>query len=212
MFSDKEQFLKELTEKNEPSITDKLREAVVGIAGCGGLGSNVAAALVRVGIKKLIIADFDEVSLSNLNRQFFFVEDIGKLKVDALCDNLKKINPFVEIEKKPRKVSKGNLFELFKGADVIVEAFDEAVEKSMIIDAFLGEERLKGKYLVSASGMAGFDSSNTIQTKKFSDRIFIVGDFSSESCEKGVMAPRVCIASAHEANMVVRIITGELNP
>lgn len=212
MFSDKEQFLKGLTEKNEPSVTDKLRKAVIGIAGCGGLGSNVAVALVRIGIKKLILVDFDEVVLSNLNRQFFFTEDIGRLKVDALCDNLKKINPFVEIEKKHQKIIKENLFELFKEADVLVEAFDEVADKSMIIDTFLREDGFREKYLVCASGMAGFDSSNTIQTKKFADRVFIAGDFCSESCEKGVMANRVLIAAAHEANMIVRIIAGELVP
>lgn len=212
MFSDKEEFLKGLTEKNAPSITDKLRKAVVGIAGCGGLGSNVAAALVRVGVKKLIIVDFDKVVLSNLNRQFFFVDDIGKFKVDALCDNLRRISPFVEVEKKHLKVTKDNLFELFKEADVIVEAFDEALDKSMIVDTFLGIDWLREKYLVCASGIAGFESSNIIQTKKFGDRVFITGDFCSQSCEKGVMANRVWIAAAHQANMVVRIIAGELNP
>ncbi len=212
MLFDKEQFFKGLTEKNEPSVTDKLRKAVVGIAGCGGLGSNVAGALARVGVKKLIIVDPDEVVLSNLNRQFFFIDDIGKFKVDALCDNLKRINPFVEIEKKWLKINKDNLFELFKEADVIVEAFDEAVEKSMIIDSFLEKDEFKEKYLVCASGVAGVESSNTIQTKKFADRVFISGDFCSQSCEKGVMANRVLIAAAHQANMVVRIIAGELDP
>jgi sulfur carrier protein ThiS adenylyltransferase len=208
MLFDKEQFLKGLTEKNETSVTGKLRKAIVGISGCGGLGSNVAAALVRVGVKKLIIVDFDEVVLSNLNRQFFFVDDIGKRKVDALYDNLKRINPFVEIEKKHLKINKDNLFELFKEADVIVEAFDEAAEKAMIIDTFLGNNEFRRKYLVCASGIAGFESSNTIQTKKFGERVFIAGDFCSQSCEKGVMANRVLIGAAHEANMVVRIIAG----
>lgn len=208
MLFDKEQFLNGLTERNEPSVTDKLQKAVVGIAGCGGLGSNVAAALARVGVKKLIIVDFDKVVLSNLNRQFFFVDDIGKLKIDALYDNLKRINLFLEIEKKCLKINKDNLFELFKEADVIVEAFDEAVEKSMIIDTFLEKDEFRKKYLVCASGIAGFESSNTIQTKKFGDRVFIAGDFCSQSCEKGVMANRVLIGAAHQANMVVRIIAG----
>jgi len=212
MLLDKEQFLKGLTEKNEPSVTGKLRKAVVGIAGCGGLGSTVAAALVRIGVKKLIIVDFDKVEISNLNRQFFFVDDIGRPKVDALCDNLKRINPFVEIEKKFLKINKDNLFEIFEEADVIVEAFDEASEKTMIIDTFLEKDEFKGKYLVCASGMAGFESSNTIQTKKFGERVFIAGDFCSKSCEKGVMANRVWIAAAHQANMVVRIIAGEFEP
>jgi sulfur carrier protein ThiS adenylyltransferase len=208
----KNEFLKALTERNEPSVTEKLSKATVGIAGCGGLGSNVAAALTRVGIGKLILVDSDKVELSNLNRQFFFTENIGEYKVDALCKNLFKINPYVIIEKKVARVSRKNLLELFECVDVLVEAFDGAEDKGMIVDAFLDEEKFRKKYLVCASGMAGFDSSNIIRTDKFADNVYIAGDFCSQSCEKGVMAPRVWIASAHEANMVVRLLAGEKKP
>jgi sulfur carrier protein ThiS adenylyltransferase len=208
MEASKDDFIRQLTEKNEKTITELLQIKTVGIAGCGGLGSNVAAALTRIGIKKLIIADFDKVAVSNLNRQFFFIDDIGKFKVDALKENLSKINPYIEIEKKYQKVDGSNLFEFFREADVIVEAFDAVSEKAMIINAFLEEPRFAEKYLVCASGVAGFESSNSIQTIKFCDRVFIAGDLCSQSCEKGVMAPRVWIAAAHEANMVVRILSG----
>jgi len=201
-------FIRQLTEKNEKNITELLQTKTVGIAGGGGLGSNVAAALARIGIKKLIISDFDKVSVSNLNRQFYFLDDIGKLKVDALKENLLKINPYIEVEKKYQKVSSSNLFELFQGADVIVEAFDALDEKVMIINAFLEEPKFAEKCLVCASGLAGFESSNSIQTIKFGDRVFIAGDLCSPAGEKGVMAPRVWVAAAHQANMVVRILAG----
>ena len=93
-----------------------------------------------------------------------------------------------------------------------MEAFDGAEDKGMIVDAFLDEEKFRKKYLVCASGMAGFDSSNIIRTDKFAYNVYIAGDFCSQSCEKGVMAPRVWIASAHEANMVVRLLAGEKKP
>jgi len=208
----KDTFIRELTERNEPSITGKLQTATIGIAGCGGLGSNVAAALTRIAVKKLIIVDFDTVLLSNLNRQFFFVDDIGKSKAESLGANLKRINPFIEIEMHIKKIDAENLWELFSNADIIVEAFDNAEQKAMLLNAFLEDEKFASKYLVCASGLAGFDSSNSIKTFKFCDRVFIAGDFTSESCEKGVMAPRVWIASAHQANMVVRIIAGIYEP
>ncbi|HPG29245.1 MAG TPA: sulfur carrier protein ThiS adenylyltransferase ThiF [bacterium] len=204
-------FIKQLTEKNEKKITDLLQKKTIGIAGCGGLGSNVAAALTRIGIKKLILIDFDKVVLSNLNRQFFFIDDIGKDKVDALSENLLKINPYIEIEKHNLKLTEKNITECLLNSDIIVEAFDEAQEKSMIINAFLEKKEFSEKYLICASGLAGYDSSNIIQTIKFNERIFIAGDFTSQACEKGVMAPRVWIAASHQANMIVRIIAGIKN-
>ena len=75
-----------------------LENAKVGIAGAGGLGSNCAMHLVRAGVKKLVIADFDVVSESNLNRQFFFRDQLGRKKVDALAENLRRIEPGLELD------------------------------------------------------------------------------------------------------------------
>ena len=202
------EFLEKLTEKNSKEITSGLRKSIIGIAGCGGLGSNVAAALTRIGIKRLILADFDKVVISNLNRQFYFAEDAGKFKVDALAENLLKINPYIELEKKCEKITKTNFAEIFFNADIIVEGFDGADEKAMIINAFMESKEFVSKFMICASGIAGFDSSNSIKTIKFNDRIYISGDFESSSENKGVMAPRVWIAAAHQANMIVRIIAG----
>lgn len=215
MILEKDSFFTGLTERNslDKSFSEKLRKAVVGIAGCGGLGSNVAMALARAGVGKLVIADFDSVVLSNLNRQFFFVEDIGKPKAEALARNLKKINPYIEIEENIVKITSENLKELFEQADIIVEAFDDACEKSMLINSFLEEKRFLTKYLVCASGLGGIGSSNLIKTIRYSERVYAIGDFVSTVCNGvGVVAPRVCIAAAQEANMVVRLIAGETEP
>ncbi len=215
MTLERDAFFSGLTERNslDKSFAEKLRKAVVGIAGCGGLGSNVAMALTRAGVGKLIIADFDSVVLSNLNRQFFFVDDIAKPKAEALAKNLKKINPYIEIEEKIVKVTPENLKELFEKADIIVEAFDNACEKSMLINAFLEEKSFLAKYLVCASGLGGIASSNLIKTIRYSQRVYAVGDFVSSVCNGvGVVAPRVFLAAAQEANMVVRLIAGETEP
>ena len=64
-----------------PGERTRLAAATVGIAGAGGLGSNCALHLVRSGVGRLVIADFDVVNDSNLNRQFYFRDQIGRKKV-----------------------------------------------------------------------------------------------------------------------------------
>jgi sulfur carrier protein ThiS adenylyltransferase len=88
-----EEFECLMMSRHTPGVHRKIRESVVGIAGVGGLGSAVAIALARIGIGTLILVDFDVVEPSNLNRQQYFVDQIGLLKVEALRDNLSKINP-----------------------------------------------------------------------------------------------------------------------
>lgn len=208
METGKEAFIRQLTEKNGKDVSDLLQTKTVGIAGCGGIGSNVAAFLTRAGIKKLILVDFDKVSVSNLNRQFYFLEDIGRLKVDALEKNLLKINPYLEVKTYSSKLCDSDLFKIFQNADVLVEAFDGVSDKAMLINAFLEEQRFAEKYLVCASGLSGFESSNSIKTVKYADRVFISGDLVGGSGEKSAMAPRVSIVASHQANMVVRILAG----
>ncbi|HBM14928.1 MAG TPA: sulfur carrier protein ThiS adenylyltransferase ThiF [Lentisphaeria bacterium] len=215
MLEAKDEFFRGLTERNshDISFSEKLKKSTVGIAGCGGLGSNVAMSLTRSGVGRLIIADFDNVVLSNLNRQFFFTNDIGKPKAEALKDNLKKINPYIEIISHTEKITPENLTGFFSSAEAIVEAFDDEKEKSMIINSFLDEKTFSEKYLLCASGLGGIASANLIKTIKYSKRIFVSGDFVSSVCGGyGVVSPRVLIAAAHQANMVIRLLTGEEEP
>lgn len=195
----------QLTARNSPKLKGKLEKAVVGIAGCGGLGSNVAIALARIGIGELILVDFDVVDPTNLNRQQYFVEDIGKRKVDVLEEKLKMINPFVKIEKHYEKLNGINIKIIFKEVHIIVEAFDKVSEKAMLVKVFTGN-LFKEKYLVTASGLAGYSAANTIKTKKLSKNIFVCGDNKTDFMTEGVMAPRVMIAAGHQANKVVELI------
>lgn len=196
----------QITSRNTIDIKEKIKQAVIGVAGCGGLGSNAAIAIARIGVKKLVIADFDKVELSNLNRQQFFISDIGKNKTDALSSFIKKINPLVIVLKYNIKLTMKNIFDVYKDCPIVIEAFDKVSEKKMIIDAF-GDIRFKDKYLISASGLAGYSSSNQIKTNKLSKNIFICGDNKNEGNEKnGLMAPRVIIAAGHQANMAVSLI------
>jgi sulfur carrier protein ThiS adenylyltransferase len=176
----------------------------VGIAGAGGLGSNCAAFLVRSGIGKLIIADFDQVSEFNLNRQFYFKHQIGMDKVEALRDNLLMINPDVVLQMHKTKVNKENIPLLFQVCDVIVEAFDHASEKQMFIESVLS--RFPDKPLVAASGMAGYGNFSDIGWME-SGNFFVCGDFSRAiSDEVPPLAPRVNIIAAMQADKVIELL------
>lgn len=186
-----------------------LSKKVVGIAGAGGLGSNCAAALVRSGIGKLIIADFDTVSPANLNRQFYFHDQIGMNKVDALRENLLRINPLALLQIHNTKVSPKNISLLFSVCDVVVEAFDDAFQKQMLIEYMLAVH--PDIPLVAASGMAGFGNREQLVVIK-SNNFYVCGDGSSEVSEDNPpMAPRVGIVSNMEADIVIEILLSKAN-
>jgi len=194
--------------RHTPGVYEKLKQATVGIAGVGGLGSFVATALARVGIGSLIIADFDVVEPSNLNRQHYFVDQLGLPKVAALADTLGRINPYVRVDPHQSLLTPDNIPEIFAPCRVVVEAFDRAEMKSMLVETVLME--LPESAVVAASGLAGYGPNNEIVTRKISDRFWLVGDMVSAAAPgAGLMAPRVGIAASHQANQVVRIILGE---
>lgn len=194
--------------RHTPGVHEKIKNSCVGIAGVGGLGSNIAIALARVGVGKLILVDFDLVEPSNLNRQQYFIDQIGLPKVEAMRENLLRINPGVEVVTHHQRVTADNLVELFAEIDVLVEAFDAAEQKALLTSNFLS--KVADKPLVAASGMAGFEPSNSIQTQKLGARLYLCGDGTTAAeAGRGLMAPRVGIAAHHQANAVLRLLLGE---
>jgi sulfur carrier protein ThiS adenylyltransferase len=194
--------------RHTPGVHARLKAATVGIAGVGGLGSAVAVALARSGVGRLVIADFDLVEPSNLNRQQYFIDQIGLPKVEALAANLQRINPYITVEPRPALLDPTNIPLIFAACGIVVEAFDRADMKAMLVDTVLAE--LAGVTVVAASGLAGYGPNNAITTRKISSRLYLVGDGTSEARPgQGLMAPRVGIAACHQANQVVRIILGE---
>lgn len=177
-----------------------LQTVRIGIAGAGGLGSNCAMHLARSGFKKFAIADFDQIEVSNLNRQFYFMKQVGKNKVEALCDNLKSINPDLNITTHVAEVDRENMLELFGECDVIIEAFDSAAAKKALVETFIPTDKL----LVTASGMGGAGNSDEIRTRKVRDNFYIVGDMKTEcNAETPPFSPRVAICAAKQADIVL---------
>jgi sulfur carrier protein ThiS adenylyltransferase len=188
----------------------ELKNAAVGIAGLGGLGSNVAVALTRLRVGKLILVDFDQVEESNLNRQNYFADQIGCHKVDATCENLCRINPHANLEGHKVRLTSEKIPDIFKEAHVIAECFDRADQKQMIVETVL--TKMKDVIVVSVSGLAGYGNSNDIVTRRVSDRHIIIGDMVS-GIGPGVplTAPRVGVAAYHQANAIAEILINELH-
>ena len=180
------------------------KKLIIGIAGVGGIGSNVGKILVRSGVMNFKIVDFDSIELSNLNRQFYFQDQVGKPKVDMLEKNLKRIDRSINIEKEMVKVSTENVKSLFSDCEIIVEGFDLKENKIMLMEELGGTKSL----IVSASGIAGKNMEN-IKVKKLGQNCYIAGDFCSDNNNFDIFPPKVfCIASIM-AGIVLKHIDSE---
>ena len=181
---------------------EKVHRAKIGIAGAGGLGSNCALALVRAGVKHLTIVDFDIIEPTNLDRQFFFIDQVGMVKVQALKTNLLRINPELEINAVNKKIEAQDVASLFGNCDAIAECFDSAQYKSMLVF-----ELLKlGKFTVAVSGLGGIGSSDQIITHRIKKNLVMIGDLKSDISSKPALSPRVSVAAAKQADTILEFI------
>ena len=163
---------------HNPTDLQIIRKAVIGIAGAGGLGSNIAVSLTRAGIGKLVIADYDYIEISNLNRQQYFSDQIGLPKVDALKENLNRISSFTEYETHQVKLDKNNIPVIFKNVDMMIEAFDLAEMKEMLIESWI--TTFPEKPLIIASGLAGFGKNELTANPELIIFMFVVMKFRAE--------------------------------
>ena len=201
----REELQKALLSRCTREEVEKLSESRVAVAGLGGLGSNTAVFLARAGIGHLHLIDFDKVDITNLNRQHYFISHLGRYKTEALKEQLLQINPWLDIETSCEEVREENVQRLLQNADIICEAFDCPENKAMLVNSCL--ELFPEKILVCASGMAGWGRSNDIITRQVGRNFYLCGDDTSgiENGE-GLIAPRVALCAAHEANLIIELI------
>ena len=204
----KEEWNTALIERHGIDTQQQFSSATVAICGLGGLGSNIAISLAHAGIGKLILVDFDKVDITNLHRQQYKANQIGIDKTDALSENLKEIAPYIELETHTERVTEKNAVNLLQDADIICEAFDDAEAKAMLTNLVL--ETMPDKYLVAASGMAGFGSANSIKTRRITNKLYLCGDGESDVQSEGsLVSSRVMLCAAHQAHTVLRILAGK---
>ncbi len=197
--------MKEIFKRNVPGTTEILQKATVAVAGCGGLGSNAAVALVRSGVGSLILVDFDTIELSNLNRQYYFRKHVGMKKVEALAQLLCDINPDVNLDLHNTVLEPQMIEELFKSADLLIEAFDRAENKQWLIESWC--KAFPNRPVIAASGLSGVGRTEAVKIHK-GGNIYLCGDEKSQA-EEGLCAARVAIVANMQANIAIAILTGK---
>lgn len=197
-----ESFQEDLIKKLGKNNFIKVQSAKIGLAGAGGLGSNCALSLVRVGFRKLTIVDFDIVVPSNLDRQFYFLDQVGVKKTEALKTNLLRVNPDLELTLVDKKIEKDNVKELFGDCSVVIECLDRAEYKSMLVTELLN----LGKFVIAVSGVGGIGSSDDIKVHRMKKNLIMVGDLKSDISQKPALSPRVNIAAAKQADLVLDFV------
>lgn len=204
----KEAWLSALIECHGTARQEKFSRGRVAICGLGGLGSRVAELLTRAGVGYLRLIDFDRLEATNLNRQWYFMEQLGRYKAEALADNLRRITPYAELDVHTVRITEDNLASLLADVDVIVEAFDNATCKAMLVNGV--REQFPRCHLVAASGMAGFASANAMRVRRLSENFYLCGDGrSAADAGDGLYGARVNICSAQEALVVLQLLAGE---
>lgn len=194
--------------RHTPGVHARIKSSFVGIMGLGGLGSVVAVSLARIGIGRLLLADFDVVEPSNLNRQQYLVSQVGMRKVDALKENLAQINPYLDVSSINVVLTEQSIPEIFRDVDVLAECFDSAEMKAAALRCAL--TRMSGKGFVGVSGVAGYEENDLITTRKIRSGVYLVGDGETAAGPgQGLMAPRVGIAANCQANQILRILLGK---
>lgn len=190
-------------------LWQRFSRSTVAVCGLGGLGSHIAPALARAGVGKLILIDFDQVDLSNINRQQYRVDQVGRYKTQALAENLRQMQPYLALELHTLRLTEENIPTLLSGADLVCEALDQPESKAMLVNTVL--ERLPQIPVVAASGMAGLGPAEAIRTQRVGSRLVLCGDGESD-VEQGesLFAPRVMLCAAQQALAALRILAGEL--
>ncbi len=208
MIPSKEEWNNALEERHGKELHKAFSSATVAVCGLGGLGSNIAIALARAGVGRLILCDFDRVDITNLHRQQYKADQIGMFKTEALAENLKEIAPYISLEVYTERITEENAVALLSDADIICEAFDDAECKAMLTDVVLSE--MPDQYLIAASGMAGLYDANRIKTRKVTSKFYLCGDEKSDIADGiGLVSSRVMVCAAHEAHTVLRILANK---
>ncbi|KAF0134725.1 MAG: thiamine biosynthesis protein ThiF family 2 [Candidatus Saganbacteria bacterium] len=196
-------FEQALTNYFLPEQLAKIEKTKIGIAGCGGLGSNIVVCLVRSGFKNFELMDFDVVETKNLNRQYYYLDEVGQSKVDVLSTRLLKINPDLKIKKVKAQLSDENIASYFQDRDIIFEAFDNVPSKKLIMETFGNTNKL----LIFGCGMAGITNQSEIKIKKIKNNIYMVGD--GVTCvgpENPPLAPRVFACASLMASAALEAV------
>lgn len=190
----------------------KIMKSSICIIGCGGLGTTTAQYLAMTGVGKILLIDFDNIELSNLNRQISFLEtDIGKNKAEILKKNILKINAELDVNIIKKKITKRNINLFLDKSQFIIDCSDN-FETRFLINEYCFREK---KILVSAA-LQNFDvqvsSFKAWASRKNPCYECIFPKFSNAdilNCDQmGIVSPIAGFGGIMQAITVVNIILG----
>ncbi len=170
---------------------------MIGFAGIGGIGSNVAVHLARAGLNDFLLVDFDRVEASNLNRQFYFHDQIGLAKTEALTENLHRICPALRLRVSACRITAENCREIFAACPIIVEGLDGREEKKMLLEACADKDLLVSACGIAGSGLAG------ITSRKVGNCV-ICGDFTNDCRDMPLFSHKVQAVAAHMSEIIIQ--------
>lgn len=180
---------------------ERAKNATVAVLGCGGLGSNIAWMLARLGIGIIHIFDYDVIEPSNLNRQCYGIGDIGAPKVEATARAIAAALPFAEVIPHYETVDRAVLDRIYGTTDIFVEAFDGKETKAACFDYFIEKE----KPYVCTTGVAG--PRGEVERRTIGN-VHIAGDFDGED-RNDCYIPKVMTIAALEAQAVLELLWNE---
>lgn len=184
---------------------EKLKNAKVMVAGAGGLGSPVSTYLAIAGVGKIILADFDSVDPSNLNRQFLHHQkDIGRLKIESAKEKLLSMNPDIEVETIAEMLTESNLENLVPECDVIVDALDNLETRHM-----LNRLVVKRRIPLIHGAVTGYDGQVTTIVPGKTPCFYCIFPRISKKEVFPVLGATAGIIGSIQANEVIKFLTGQ---
>lgn len=186
----------------------KLGNARVLVVGAGGLGSPLCLYLAASGIGTIGIADFDTVSISNLQRQILYNEaDLGKTKADLAANRIKAINSATEVHVHG-KITAGNAEAIISGYDIVADGCDNYATRYIINDACMTQKK---PFVYGA--VCGFEGQVSIfcaGEKPCSYRDLYPDEKAMLSLEadKRVIGPVAGITACVQASEVIKLVCG----
>lgn len=187
-------------------IRNILKNKTVGIAGAGGLGSNCAITLARTGVGRIISVDYDDISFEQIDRQYYFFNQLGKKKVLALKDILREVAPTVSIVPLAVRLQRHHIVPIFKPCDVIIEALDLPETKSMFIQEV--RQELPSTPIVASTKISCRLPATRMQIQQ-TDLLYLCGYFGDELAdEHPPLAPKVAMLANLQADLAVNLLLG----
>lgn len=190
---------------------DKIRYSSILIIGGGALGSMIAMQLAGAGVGTLAIADYDNIDVSNLQRQFFFeTKDCGVSKVEKIYDRIKALNPEVDVRIYKEVITQKKAQDIFGKYDFIVDATDNPESKR--VTGKMSEKLGKPCCIGGVRDFSGQVMTFLPGDCRFEEFFGIVSADGFLPCSLGgVMGPAAALCASIQASETLKYITGAGN-